>query len=751
MTTHCWTLVAVRLLGTLKTARVAVSANSRAPRRSAIISSVVFLSLFVLGNARSSYASPLVDQTPLDPTCIPMFALSLPVFGPAGSVPRVDAAGHPYLTVTMKEINQAVLPQSGPNLCGMKFRKTRVWAYESTDSRTGEVLGPANWPAVTLVAMRGTPTRVKYINQLPSFNPSYPWGPGLVEGVLPIDQTIHWADPLHSMGHSIERALSKGSSMPSSEGDTLPQYIGPIPTTVHLHGGEIPAAYDGNPDSWFTPDGLKGPGYQSAGNPKPGEAIYEYPNSQEAGTLWFHDHALGITRINVYAGLAGFYFLQDPAREPKGYPGGPYEIEMAIQDRMFDTKSQLYFPQQQKMADHPYWGVYFEGNVATVNGAAFPYLNVEPRRYRFHLLNGSNHRGYVLSFGSALVYQIGADDNYFDKPVPLSTVTISPGERADIIVDFSNSAGQNITVGNKGSHVQIPLVSIMQFRVASRSKAPETSCDPAHPLASIGVCARKDPFVRLTDGKGNLLPGVKVDKVRQMIFYDYVGPVITPPDGSEAYPSTIKEFVNNTDWNGLESPSIAHDFPSDGISELPRVGSVEEWQILYLSDMQGGHPLHLHLTQFQVLNRETLTTDALARYMNDWNYAFGTNKWVPPPAGCSKHTFCPDYGPPLDYKKPNDDGALGGNIAFSGYTDPKNIMLPNGGEAGWKDTADVTSGQIIRILVRWTPSDVAMIANRSYAGKNFYEFDPTQGTYVWHCHVIDHEDNEMMRPYRVTW
>ena len=152
----------------------------------------------------------------------------------------------------MKEINQAVLPQSGPNLCGMKFRKTRVWAYESTDSRTGEVLGPANWPAVTLVATRGTPTRVKYINQLPSFNPFYPWGPGLVEGVPPIDQTIHWADPLHSMGHSIERALSKGSSTPSSEGDTLQQYIGPIPTTVHLHGGEIPSAYDGHPDSWFT-------------------------------------------------------------------------------------------------------------------------------------------------------------------------------------------------------------------------------------------------------------------------------------------------------------------------------------------------------------------------------------------------------------------------------------------------------------------------------------------------------------------
>jgi spore coat protein A, manganese oxidase len=746
VTTHCWTLVAVRLLGTLKTARVAVSANSRAPRRSAIISSVVFLSLFVWENARGSCATSLVDQTPLEPSCVPMFAVPLPVFGPAGSVPRVDVASHPNLTVTMKEINQAVLPQRGPNLCGMKFRKTRVWAYESTDTRTGEVLGPANWPAVTLVATRGTPTRVKYINQLPSFNPSYPWGPGLVEGLLPIDQTIHWADPLHGMGHSIERALSKGSSTPSSDGDSLPQYIGPIPTTVHLHGGEIPAAYDGNPDSWFTPDGLRGPGYQSAGNPKPGEAIYEYPNSQEAGTLWFHDHALGITRTNVYAGLAGFYFLEDPAREPKGYPSGPFEIEMAIQDRRFDTNSQLYFPQELQVG-HPFWSPYFEGNVAAVNGAAFPYLKVEPRRYRFHLLNGSNHRVYILSFGDAPIYQIGADDNYFDKPVPLSNVTIAPGERADIIVDFSNSAGQKITVGNTGVNQDptIPLPEIMQFQVASRLKTPETSCDPTRPAPSIGVCARKDPFVHLTDGKGHVLPGVKIDKTRQLLFYDDITTL-----------AGVKEFVNNTDWNGLESPGIAHDFPTDGISELPRVGSIEKWQMLFLSTMPGVHPFHIHLTQFQVLKRESLKDASV--YMSAWNGAFGTILRELLPAGCSVGTYCEDYGPPLPYLAPNADGALGGNPAFSGYlpndcqTNPTDCPTPpEPGESGWKDTVRVASGEVVTLLVRWTPSDVAQIANRSYTGKNLYQFDPTQGTYVWHCHIIDHEDNEMMRPYRVTW
>jgi spore coat protein A, manganese oxidase len=112
--------------------------------------------------------------------------------------------------------------------------------------------------------------------------------------------------------------------------------------------------------------------------------------------------------------------------------------------------------------------------------------------------------------------------------------------------------------------------------------------------------------------------------------------------------------------------------------------------------------------------------------------------------------YCADYGPPLNYNRLNKDGAVGGNPAFSGYLDSTSTA-PEGGESGWKDTVSAPSGQVLTLLVRWTPSDVAQIANRSYTGRNLYQFDPTQGTYVWHCHIIDHEDNEMMRPYRVTW
>lgn len=183
MTTHHWTLVAVRLLGALETARAAISDSSRTPRRSAIALSAAALLLIFLGSVPSSYASPLVYQKPLDGTCVPKFAVSLPVFGPADSVPRVDAADHPNLTVTLTEINQPVLPQGFAASCGdhgVRLGKTRVWAFKTQDTNSGRVLGPASLPAVTIVARRGIATRVTYVNQLRSFNPSNPGGPGLV-------------------------------------------------------------------------------------------------------------------------------------------------------------------------------------------------------------------------------------------------------------------------------------------------------------------------------------------------------------------------------------------------------------------------------------------------------------------------------------------------------------------------------------------------------------------------------------------
>ncbi|MGO9450141.1 MAG: multicopper oxidase domain-containing protein [Candidatus Binataceae bacterium] len=753
----------------------APSAQPVTGRRFPVAAVIVSMAVIFAWGVGSARASSLVRQTQLEGKCIPEFATPLPVFGPAGSIPRVLAAAHPNLTITMEEIDQSVLPQGKKDLCnkGITFGKTRVWAYQTSDTNTGQVLGPANWPAVTIDAEANVATQVTYVNQLPAFNPSDPTGPGLVQGELPVDQTLHWADPLQTGCGMMTIDCSVPSSSASATDELLQpvnycgrvaafktgrlaasqvsnvsetanpspccqQYFGPVPAAVHLHGAVVTANFDGDPDSWFTPNGITGPDYNTMGNPGPGKATYKYPNSQEPGTLWFHDHALGVTRLDVASGLAGFYFLRDPSTEPKGLPSGAYEIEMALQDREFDTKSQLYFPDQVPLYDHSFWSPMYDADVAMVNGAPWPYLKVEPRRYRFRLLNGSNHRGYTLSFGDAPVYAIGADENYLDTPAKESTVNIESAERADIIVDFSKMAGKTITVTNSEMSEINQLPKIMQIRVVLPLKGKDTSCDPAEPDTATGVCARQIPLVRLTDGQGHVAPGVKIDKVRQLVLNDEFDP-----------PVNIEELVNNTKWDGLKSPSIAVEFPTDGVSEVPQVGSTEEWDIINIFDATNqAHPVHMHLTQFQILNRQKIRLEGNNGYLAAWDAAFGSGP-APLPASCTPGQFCVDYGPPLSYNTPNADGAFGGNPAISPFL-IGSPTAPDVAESGWKDTAVSYGTEVIRLLVRWTPTDVPVIPNQSYAGQNLFHFDPTQGYYVWHCHIIDHEDNEMMRPLKLS-
>ena len=377
--------------------------------------SLILLTCLLVWTVGSLEASTLVPQTALPGACVPQWAMPMPVFGPAGPIPRVNAVTNPFLTVTMKEINQVVLPQTTfpcPDLgVGVTVTPgpTRVWAYETSNTLTGKVLGPANWPAVTLNAKRFKATQVKYVNTLPTFNSLNPTGPGLVQGLISVDQTVDVADPL---GTSAANGCTKIPGVPPLAAACLTPYVGPPPAVAHLHGGEVPSSADGGPLGWFTPNGLKGMGYRSFYNAGPGTQVNYYPNTQEPGTLWFHDHAMGMTRTNVYSGMAAFYFLRDPANEPQHLPAGAQEIEMAIQDRQFDTTGQLYFPDGSG-ADaatsnlngtppnpliHPLWIPEFIGDVVIVNGAPWPFLNVEPKRYRFRLLDGSNARAYNLKF-----------------------------------------------------------------------------------------------------------------------------------------------------------------------------------------------------------------------------------------------------------------------------------------------------------------------------------------------------------------
>lgn len=405
-------------------------------------------------------------------------------------------------------------------------------------------------------------------------------------------------------------------------------------------------------------------------------------NQQEPTTLWYHDHALGITRLNVYRGLAGFYLLRDPRNPLDGkhspLPKGKYEIPLAIQDRSFYDNGSLAFPTVGvNPAVHPYWRPTFVGDTIMVNGRVWPNLDVEPRQYRFRVLNGSNTRFYQLAFSNQMPFlQIGTDGGYLPRPVQLVSLLISPGERADILVDFSKLApGVQLTLTNS-ANAPFPNGSapdpqttgqIMQFTVLDQPAVPPT------PLPAVL----------------NVLPKLKcVDRKRTLTLM-IVGDTTKP----------VELLLNGQTW----------DAP---VSERPVVGSTEDWQIVNLTG--GSHPIHLHLIQFRLVSRQDFLK---AQYNADWLALNGP--------------------PPFDHPTrvlPVEPYLLDGPIN------------PPAHEDGWKDTIQAAAGQVTTIRVRFAPQDVP----ESQPGDNLFPFDPSaEPGYVWHCHIIDHEDNEMMRPYHV--
>jgi spore coat protein A len=562
-------------------------------------------------------------QVPLDPRILTKYLDPLPVPGVLdGTVPQV---------VTMSEFTQQLHSQLSPTL---------VWGYNGA------------YPGPTIEAVRGTPLSVTWVNDL--FSPS-------LLASLPVDQTLHWADPLGT-------------------GPLFTRYTGPVPTVTHLHGGETEPQSDGHPDAWYTPGlGITGPGVQGNLN------VFFYNNAQEAATLWYHDHALGVTRLNVFAGLAAFYLFRDPTNEPAGLPGSPpddpmFEREIVIQDRMFDVNGQLLFPSAGiNPTVHPFWIPEFLGDTIVVNGAVWPFLNVEPRKYRFRFLNGSSARFYNLSLGPKLVFtQIGTDGGYLNAPVPLKELLIAPGERADVIVDFTGLAvGTQIVMTNDakapfpGGARPSPQTTgqIMQFRVVPLV-APDPSVIPAN-------LRPNNPIVPLA--------GETIAQTRTLTLNELLGPG-----------GPLALFLDGKLWGAP-------------VSEMPTEGTTELWEIVNLT--ADTHPIHLHLVQFQLLNRQRFQ---LNRYLRLYNLL---NPVIPTPA---------PNNPPV---APFLVGAP---------------MPPPANEAGWKDTVRMNPGEVTRILVRFAPTDTP-------AGvMGTYPFNPSAlPGYVWHCHILDHEDNEMMRPYMV--
>jgi len=538
---------------------------------------------------------PRVLLAVLDPLTQPLFVNPLPI---PGIMQPTTPGGTDYeVSVTQFQQDLGIVdPITGLPLM------TTVWGYNGS------------YPGATFEVVTGTPITVHWTNDLVDA------GGNPLPHLLPVDTTIHWADP---------------AGWPDSG----------VPLVAHLHGGHTESASDGLPDQWFTPD------FAQVGMDWVKETYY-FQNDQEAATLWYHDHALGITRLNVYAGLAGFYLIRDGWESGLNLPSGEYEIPIVIQDRMFQDTGELYYPSMPMAPGQPDPSVLpeFFGNVILVNGKAWPFLDVEPRKYRFRLLNGSDSRFYDMHLSSGQSFiQIGSDDGLLNAPVTLTHLVIGPGERADVVLDFSAFAGQTIVIKNtarspypKGTTANPKTEGqIMAFRVVKPLAGPDTSVVPA--------TLRAAPIV----------PLVQTGATRQLLLFEAIDPYgrLQPMLGTTAQGALM--------W---EAP----------ITENPMLNDVEVWEI-YNTTMDA-HPIHLHLVAFQVVSRQKFraTQDPVT-------------------------------------------GALT-NIKLLGQ--PKG---PDLNEAGWKDTVQMNPGEVTRIIAK---------------------FD-LEGKYVWHCHILSHEDHEMMRPYYV--
>jgi bilirubin oxidase len=648
--------------------------------------------------AASVQAAPLPGGT-LPPESIPRYAQPLVI--PPAMPPASTAGGRDRYEIAVRQFEQQILPPGLP--------KTTVWSYGAVDH-------PAtfHYPAFTIEARTERPVRVKWINDLVDAEGNY------LPHIVPVDQTLHWANP------------PGGEDGRDGHGMAQEPYTGPVPLVVHLHGAHAKQDSDGFPEAWFLPAAKNLPeGFATVGRYyeqfraeaearlgeawEPGTAVFQYENDQEATTLWYHDHTLGMTRANVYAGPAGFYLLRGgrtdlapgilpgPAPAPGDAPGTRYyEIPIVIQDRSFDADGALSYADSRAFFDGfegpyhpdqtadgatsdvaPIWNPEFFGNTMVVNGRTWPYLEVEQRRYRFRLLNGCNSRFLVLELegkkpdGKPLPFwQIGADGGFLPEPVRRSRILLAPAERADVIVDFSKvpegtrirllnlgpdepfgggEPGVDFAVADPGTTGQVMELRVVAATGEDTSTPPQRLRLPRIPRLPRATHVRQLSLNELDSASVCVDPDTNAEL-----------PCSDPasaPFGPQA--AMLGSVMFGPDGMPMGMPMMW----MEQVSEKPRVGSTEVWE-LYNFTMDA-HPMHIHEVQFEIVSREPF--DPMA----------------------------PGYG---------------------------KRRGPEAGEAGRKDTVIAYPGEITRVKAT---------------------FDQA-GLFVWHCHIVEHEDNEMMRPYEVV-
>lgn len=506
-------------------------------------------------------ASSTSEKAELDPSSIPKFVNELigppAVFIPTKNIDPSTGQITDYYSIIETEFTQQILPAYDSNGVPTGLPGTKVWGYGgmARDAITNEDLGfVRSTPSATIEATRGTPANVAWVN-------------GIVTPFLyTMDPTI---DPNNATGSSSTSTdVSDGTSGESTA-------IFPVTTTTHLHGGETSAKYDGAPYSWVTWNGLHGSDYYSYARTIPNAAVYHYDNLQAPGTLWFHDRSIGLTRSNVYSGLSGFYMLRDKADPIANVlPTGKYEIPLSIQDRNFYSDGSLKLPIDTIPERGPvmYWAAEFYGDVIMVNGLAWPNMNVDQGQYLFKILDGSNARWYDLSLSNGMPFTvIATDENYLRSAVTTTSFTIGPGERYDVLIDFSGYApGTEIVLKNKAS-------------------APYAYGKAAD--ANTGV------IMKFTVGE-------------QEGFSPRLLPTILNPtleEGPNVSAATVQRTFTLKDFAGESGDLMAM---LDGqlykapMSEYPKAGTTEIWRIIDAT--RDSHQMHISMVNFQLVSRQMI-------------------------------------------------------------------------------------------------------------------------------------------------
>jgi spore coat protein A, manganese oxidase len=636
----------------------------------------------------------------LDPGAVTKYLTPMlipPVMPRAATITMPGGKPGDYYEISMKQISQQILPSPLP--------KTTVWGYGAVSSASSRGLLLHNAPSLTIESRWNRPVRIKWINDLKDANGNY------LPHLLPVDQTLHWANPPGG---------ADGRDMRPDFASTPGSYTGPVPIVTHLHGAAgVGDESDGYAEAWYLPAAgnipagfaTKGTWYDFfAGKAAskfgvawgPGFATFQYPNNQRESTLWYHDHALGMTRLNVYAGPAGFFLvrggpegdkavldsrtgttavLPSPApNEGDMFPPNKtyYEIPIAVQDRSFNSDGSLFYPDTRAFFDgyagpyipetdvSPIWNPEFFGNMIMVNGNTWPFQTVEKRRYRLRFLNGCQSRFLILDFNNIPgieVWQIGNEGGFLAAPVNVTAgngnrLLMGLAERADLIVDFTNVPVGNYVLGNVGPDEPFG------------GGVPGEDFDPADSGSTGQVLQFR------------VVPAVAADPTTPPQFL--VLPALTRLSGGTLRPLALLEQMSAfTDGPAEARLGVVDDTGTlvakkweDGITENPVVGATEIWE--YYNATADAHPMHIHEVVFQVVDRQALALD--------------------------------------------DEGEVIQPVQLVGAPTP-----PEAWENGWKDTVIAYPGQVTRLRLRFT----------------------NPGQFVWHCHIVEHEDNEMMRPYRI--